>query len=55
MFEKKIVIFVCGSKDKICCYKGKNLDLHLDAKSYIKGLDIISNYIHFPNCFLMTV
>jgi hypothetical protein len=46
MFLKKtIVIFVPGSKDMICYSEGKILDLHLDAKNYIKGLDIISNIV----------
>ncbi len=34
-----------GSKDKICCSEGKILDLYFDAKSYIEGLDIISNIV----------
>ncbi len=40
---KTIVIFVSSSKDNICCSEVKFLDLYLDAKNYIEGLEIICN------------
>jgi hypothetical protein len=43
--KKTIVTFVSSSKDIICCSEVKFLDLHLDAKSYIEGLEIIFNMV----------
>jgi hypothetical protein len=36
-----IIIILSSSKDKFFCNKGKVFGLHLDAKNYIEGLDII--------------
>jgi hypothetical protein len=47
----KVVINVVeknnSSKDKLCYNEDKvcGLNLHFDAKSYIEGLDIISNIV----------
>jgi hypothetical protein len=43
--KKTIVIFVFGSKESICCSEVKFLDLHLDAKSNIEGMEIIFSIV----------